>query len=518
MIRPGLLLAVLLLPAITLAQEINTLSAAKEAKDSLQQVSLRLLPGQTKNQDILDSLQSFADIARLKDSLKITRWSDSLRRKIDVQFSSQQIERKLDSLRFLNIPTDRISRYSDSLMQKREVLHGEVNEKQQRLRNKVSHRYDDWMKGIREEFNLDSAGIKLGDPLKKLNLPNSSVPSQGSSPGSILSSGSMTTVPGMPSLNTEDFSSLGLSKDLTGIGGDLAIPNMDQLSGMDKNLPSIPDPMKDVNGHLEEVKALTRDPGVAAEKAAGQIAEVSDATKALSEAEKLKEQNEALKMAEQINDPNALKEQAVDHFAGQEAELSGAMSQMGKYKKKYASLGSLSEIKKNDWLPKNGLKGKPFRERFRVGLHTGFKGQGDTLVLDFYPNASYRITGRLEAGLGVIYRVRLSTQDFSFDQRNPVWGTSMFAVVKTFKAIHLRFEVDGNSFPKPAPPDQPITRDWRWTFYSGIQTNFKLGKQWTGIIQMLWNFDSNLKDGFPEKLTMRAGVQYKLIRPSRPKA
>jgi hypothetical protein len=130
--------------------------------------------------------------------------------------------------------------------------------------------------------------------------------------------------------------------------------------------------------------------------------------------------------------------------------------------------------------------------------------------LDFYPNASYRITGRLEAGLGAVYRVRVNTSTGEFYQHNPVWGITSFAVVKTFRSIMLRFEMDGNSYPKTALPDQTLYRDWRWTFHSGIQSNFKLGKQWTGIVQLLYNFDNNLKDGFPEKLTMRAGVQYRL--------
>jgi len=44
----------------------------------------------------------------------------------------------------------------------------------------------------------------------------------------------------------------------------------------------------------------------------------------------------------------------------------------------------------------------------------------------------------------------------------------------------------------------------------GIQTNFKLSKRLIGNVQMLYNFDSSLKDGFPEKLTARVGVQYAL--------
>ena len=527
MIRFGHFLTVLLLVTASHAQELDTVSIGRlgSAKDSAQSILIQKTALAQRHQaGKLDSLKALANVNRFTDSLKINGWSDSLRRKIEGRFSPQGITRKLDSLRSFNLSADRITNFSDSLLRKKEGLLGEVGGKQQALQKKVAGRYDTWLKGVRDKFNLDSAGIKppvldptLTDPIKGLivpntALPNSTLPNTGIVPAANLPSGSLPELPGIPALNTGDFSSLGLTDDLSAVGGGLALPSNYQLAGWNANMPSMPDPKKALNGQLAEVKTLTTDPGAVAEKAVRQLGELNDVTKALSEADKLKEQNEALKLAEQMKNPEGLKEQAVNHFAGQEATIQVAMSQMSKYKKKYASLGSLSEIKKNDWLPRNGLKGKPFRERFRIGLHTGFKGSGDTLLLDFYPNASYRITGRLEAGLGAIYRVRLNTEDIQFDQRNPVWGTSMFALVKTFKSVHLRFEVDGNSFPQSGPPDQPATRDWRWTFHSGIQTNFILGKQWTGNVQMLYNFDSSLKDGFPEKLALRAGVQYKIAR------
>ena len=534
MIRFGHFLTVFLLVTASHAQELDTASIGRlgSVKDSVQSILIQKTALAQRHQaGKLDSLQALANVSRFTDSLKINGWSDSLRRKIEGRFSPQRITRKLDSLRSFNLSADRITNFSDSLLRKKEGLLGEVGGKQQALQKKIAGRYDTWLKGVRDKFNLDSAGIKppvldptLTDPIKGLIIPNSTLPNTSSIPVTNLPSGLLPEVPGIPALNTGDFSSLGLTDDLSAVGGSLAVPSNDQLAGWNASMPSMPDPKKTFNGQLAEVKALTTDPGAVVEKAVGQLGEMNDVTKAMSEADKLKEQNEALKLAEQMRNPEALKEQAVNHFAGQEAAIQGAMSQMSKYKKKYASLGSLSEIKKNDWLPRNGLKGKPFRERFRIGLHTGPKVAGDTLLLDFYPNASYRITGRLEAGLGAIYRVRLNTQTFSFDQHDPVWGISTFAVVKTFNFVFLRFEVDGNSFPKSGPPssvpistgtsaggpDKPATRDWRWTFHSGIQTNFKLGKQWTCNIQMLYNFDTNLKDGFPERLKARVGVQYKL--------
>ncbi len=514
LVERALLLVLALLSGVVYAQKVDTLNKSREV---LQQ---SVIQEAQSSQRKLDSIQNFTSIHRFRDSLKITSWSDSLRRKVEDRFSPQQITNKLDSLKGLNISTDRVTHFSDSLLRRKAGLLSEVTTKQHTLQSKVTARYDGWMKGVREKFNLDSAGIKtpsidpaVGDPLQKLNLPNTAKLPQGSVPGANLPSGSMATLPAMPSLNTEDFSSLGLSQDLTTVGGDIAIPSMDQLGGMEKNLPAMPDPMKEITGKAGEFKAITKDPGAAAEATVSKISDVNSATQQLKDAEQLTQNNEALQAGEQLKDPEGAKEvfqrQAFDHFQGKEAVLQQAMDQMAKYKDRYPSLASLADVKKS-WLPPNSLKGKPFRERFRIGMHVGFRNTKDTLLLDFFPNASYRISGRFEAGMGFMYRLRVQTNNFGFDQQNPVWGINTFVVAKTFKSVYLRLEVDGNSYPVSSTTETPSYRDWRWSFLSGIQTNFAMGKQWSGNVQMLYNFDSQLKDGFPERLALRLGVQYRL--------
>jgi hypothetical protein len=495
-------------------------SAVRRTNDSRKAVEEKIEQTSRRAQSGVDSLLKVASVKRYTDSLKVLGWSDSLRRKVNGMFSPSVLTRKTDSLRSLNLPSERITHFSDSMLARQDHLLNEIGTKQMALQQRVAGKYDQWMKGARDKLNLDSAGLKapaldtsIGDPLKGLGLATVNLPQTGL-PDVPQPLASPAGIPEMPGLNTNDFASVGLSSDLTKVGGDLAIPSTEMLSGMDKTLPAMPDVMKEVNGKLGEVKALSQNPGEVAENAVGQLSEVSSAAKELEAANKLKDQNEALQLAGQMKDPNsageALQREAVNHFQGQQAALEGAMSQMSKYKKKYASLGSLSEIKKNDWLPKNGLKGVPFSERFRVGLHAGFKSLRDTVLIDFYPNASYRITGRVEAGVGAIYQLRVTTRDhITLSQSHPVYGFSTFAVVKTFKAIFLRFEVDGNSVPKGGTPEMPLYRDWRWSFHSGIQTNFKIGKRWTGNVQMLYNFERNLKDGFPERLAMRMGVQYR---------
>jgi len=460
-----------------------------------------------------DSITSITIFRRLKDSINVDQWSTTLRSKIESSFGQINLDKKLDSLRSVGLPEAKLKNISDSLISRRLTLLSEVQEKQLALHNKLKSRYSDRMNLIRQRFNIDSAGLKIKDQSwPRMDLPAENKIGLNSPDLKLGDSG----IPPISQLDLEDFSSLGLSKELTEVAGSVAIPNKEVLRDWETNLPAGLGSISDFTDKTAEIKTVAKDPSKLAETSIQKVGEVSAAGKTLSEAEKLKTNNEALKVADQMKDMEGLKASAnkevTNHLKGKDAAVQSAMDRIAEYKRKYSSLGSIADFKKRDWLPRNGLKGIPFRERIRFGMHFGPKLTGDTILLDFYPNVSYRITGRLEAGLGAIYRVRVNTTNSTFDQRDPVWGISTFAVVRTFKSIFLRFEMDGNSFPKSSLPDQSAYRDWRWSFHSGIQSNFKLSKRLIGNVQMLYNFDSSLKDGFPEKLTARAGVQYRWPR------
>jgi hypothetical protein len=116
-------------------------------------------------------------------------------------------------------------------------------------------------------------------------------------------------------------------------------------------------------------------------------------------------------------------------------------------------------------------------------------------------------------GRGIGLKVMLTRATWPvhwFDVKNPLWGTTTFVVAKTFKAIFIRVEMDGTSFPRSSTSDPAASRDWRWSFLSGVQTNFRISTQCTGNVQMLYNFDNQLKNAFPEKLSLRIGVQFAL--------
>lgn len=463
--------------------------------------------------DLIDSVSKSSKQNWLSDSISLSSWSAELKLKIESRFSDDRIAKSRDSLEKLGLSKPFIANHGDSLIHQRESLLSEVAQRHSEIQRRVSSRYIGWTAALRKRFNLDSAVVQPpGLSIQSLALLP---PDSERSP---LPKTNAPEVAKMTFLESSDFTSLALSPELTSVGGDLAIPSTEQLSEWKRALPAVPNPTGIVKGELGTFKSITKDPVTAAEKALTNNSTLKEATNEIKEVEQLKTNNEALKSAEQLKDPKVSltdqKNQAINHFIGNEAVLQGAMSQMAKYKKKYHSVGSLSEIKKDNWLPKNGLKGKPFKERFRPGLNLGFRG-GDTLLFDFYPNAAYRITGRIEAGLGAIYRVRVVQKPFGIDQREPVWGMNSFVVVKTFKSFFLRFEVDGNSFPVSASFERPSYRDWRWSFYSGIQTNFKISKRFIGNALMMYGFDKSLKDGFPERLQARVGMQYKLVKGKR---
>jgi hypothetical protein len=172
----------------------------------------------------------------------------------------------------------------------------------------------------------------------------------------------------IPSLQFGEFQKLNLSPDLSFISEKLSI-----------NLPDGLQELKDKIGQLPDLKGITNNPDKAIENVVSKIDGVSEIKDKLA-VDGLKD-SELGKAMQSAQNPEALKEvaiekvkqQAMDHFAGKEQVLQAAMEQVSKYKQKYESVGSLSEIQ-NLKRPPNAMKGKPFIERvlpgFAIQIHT----------------------------------------------------------------------------------------------------------------------------------------------------
>jgi hypothetical protein len=510
-----------------------------------------------------DSLLQSAKLNRYADSLKILTWGDSMRMKVNATFAKNRsalshspdslekltlrisalkrktdslvkvtnpsskafalLKSRQDSLKKLKRPSTKFTRQMDKAAEKQQKMLRELNTKQNVLSQKVNGRYAKWESSVRSKLKLDSFGVKgTGNiaGLKRINAPVTGTQLPGAKlPG--LNEHFPSGLPKISNLNSGDFSNLRLSKELSGLGGNLSVPSMGQLNQWEKSIPGLSNnPIKNVSQQISGAGAVLKDPSKAAENAVGQIGDVQTLNKEVAAANNLKAGNEALKIANGMKDTNAMKaeaqKQAVNHFAGKEEVLKKSMDAMAKYKKKYHSLNSLADAKKLKWWqPVNSLKGKPFGERIHPGVNLGYSTRKDTLNLDFYPNVSYQISGRFEAGLGALYRVHINMKTVAIDQRQPVWGLTAFTTFKLFKSTHFRLEADAISSMTPSGSnDGTLQRSWRWQAIMGVQNNFKISKLVTGNVQMLYNFDKSLKDGFPERLMVRVGVAFRLKKKS----
>jgi hypothetical protein len=501
--KPIMARAFYILLVLLLSQ--SALSQQKAKPDSAISTVTAKLDSLNKSQwqNKIDSVRSLGNLEKYKDSLKVIGWADSLKQKVSATFASKQnaLQSEIDSLLVRNQPILPFQRKMDSLQNKQQALLNEVSANQTQLQQKLNARYKSWGN------KLDSLGVKmphtnlsLSSVTNKLNANTSTLPNVNPS--------------ALPNLNSKDFQTLNLSKDLTNVGGKLSVPGPDQLKQWNDQLKNVSGPLKDVNGKLGEATSALKDPGTAAEAAAKQLKDVNTLNKEMGNADKLIKDNEALKTAEAMKDPEKMKDEvtkkAIDHFAGKEQMLQQAMNQMAKYKKKIPSLESLDKLPKHLWIPRNGMKGKPFRERVRFGLNAGLKARRDTIGVDLFPNVSYKLTGRVELGGGFNYRVVWLDRSSSFQQKNPAWGFNMFGTFKTYKSVLMRLEADAFSTARFGGAGEPMKREWQWNWYLGAQTSYTISKNCKGNVQMLYNFQKRLTDSFPEQLVIRIGVQWTL--------
>jgi hypothetical protein len=489
----------------SLQQKISTNKIA----DSLRQL---------RQQANLAALQKKVSLQRLRDSLHIQLWGDSVRQKFNLQTATDSlgIKQKIDSLQNLRLPATKYECKLDSLRQKHDQVKSEINAKQSELQQKTTGRLKTWEQDMRARLKLDSLDIdtSISTPgIKSLSdqLPGSALPGL---PDLNLANSDfeLPGIPPMPQLNVEDFTTLALSPDLSKLASEIDLPGLDDWKDIAEKLSTI-------NGNIDQVTGMLQFPDKAAETALSKMDEIGSAGKELKEMEGAMKENEALQLAESVKDPEALKEEAkkraaekaIDHFAGKDELLKKSMASISKYKAKIPSLESLSKLPKHWKRPKNGLKGRSFRERFRPGLNLEVKNYKDTLLIGFLPQVAYRITGRLSAGAGGFYLLKENKKNWKTIRYEPQWGVTSFATFKLAKSFHWRVEANAiHTTYKNMNPEIPARHEWKYSALMGVQNVFKINNFFSANTQMLYNFQHKFIHSIPERLILRFGVEYTL--------
>lgn len=439
----------------------------------------------------IDSLNTVSSLQWLKDSLTINAWADSMQARVTRSFNYPAIglTNTIDSLNSLNLPTEAHSKKLDSLAQKKNEMLLEVKSRQKDLAAKTKAKLNNWRQKVTTKLKLDSLGVSDKLP-EDPNLPLGD-----------LNAGD--NLPELPVINSGDFSSLELSPDLAYLNKELPFVSgpqlqgiQDQISGLSSDVGSIRDYLKSPEGNIEQ--SIAELDGVKELREQLGNSSTLDLNGQLEEDLPIPANADELKME--------AGKRTFNHFEGKEENLSKAMEQMMKYKKKFPSKQGLDKI---PLLARNSMKSKSLRERLFYGFNLNLQTPRDSVLLNFLPIMGYQISGRLAAGVGGLYQVRFGKTTLKFNQSYPIWGLTSFAYFKTWKNFYLRYEV--NTISQPTWNESGnISRAWNWHHYGGIQFNFRITNYIKGSTQYLYNFRYRITDGFPEKSELRIGMEFRL--------
>jgi hypothetical protein len=471
---------------------------------------------------LLDSLQSRSQVQFSTDSFKILSWSDTLKSKITQKFSADSLnyQSKIDSLKNLRLPTEKYTHKLDSIHQKKTALLAEVQAKKDALYSKTKGKLDDWRTKIQQKLG----GKELPGEIPGANLagkiPNVDMPNMPSLNTDVLSTDALPTqglgnnlqvpdMPQMPALETPELKNMDLSPDLSSLNKKVSFDGLDKLGGLQ-------DKAGKATEGISALKNISTNPDGAIEAGLNNIDQVDGLKDQLKGVEAIKD-NEFMETAEKLKDPEAMKEEvkqvvvqkAINHFAGKEEVLQKAMNQMAKYKQKYESLNSLSDIKKR---PPNAMKGKPFIERVVPGIGMQILKNED-LLLDVNPYFGYRVSGRLTSGLGWNQRIGYSLENYYFTSASVIYGPRIYVEVKTWRGFIARAEGELMNTLVPASilrrQSDTHQREWVRSAFVGLKKEYKFFKNVRGTAFMMFNvYNDHRKSPYGDVINSRFGFEF----------
>ncbi|HZY78797.1 MAG TPA: hypothetical protein VFE50_04695 [Cyclobacteriaceae bacterium] len=458
---------------------------------------------------------------------------DSLKALNDYDSMKSGLTYKIDSLRGLNLPTDRYKRKLDSLEQLGPQKYVQnARERAQRLEDRINK-------------PINTVESKVND---KLNLMRSEGGADANIPGNLNIDGVKK-----PDLNSPDLKLPGSDVNVKNPLSDVDNPLKDQmgevneLKGKANDLKSVPqqqiDKVKsidevqnvqgkvgDLNKATDKVQQYEGDVKNIAQGNVGEVKQIPDAienkAKSLDEIKELQAQtgelNKAREMVDKGKNPEALKamgkqevmKKATDHFAGKEQVLKEAMDKMSKVKSKYGEVKNLAEIPKR---PPNPMKGKPFIERLVPGVTLQFQ-KANNFMVDFNPVIAYRVTGHLNAGAG--WNERFSFLKWNkLSSSDRIYGPRVFVNYSIKKGFGVKAELEKMNAVIPLNNLSPDagTRQWVWSAFVGLKKDYKFIGRVNGNVQILYNiFDDHDNSPYTDKLNVRMGFEFPMKKKKKP--
>lgn len=469
---------------------------------------------------------------------------DSSKAVVELDSIKGNFQNKIDSLKHLNLPTDKYQRKLDSVSQlspqqyiekakaSATSIQDRINKPIDNIENKINRPVNDVEARINEKLGvMNSEGGAAAD------LPSAANVGDVNLPGAQLKSDlgikeSLGEMPGLSDINSPltnienpvagQFEQVGEVKDR--IAGLQEIPQqqIDRIKSIDE-VERIQGKAGEANALIDKAQAYQSDAAALAKGDIGELEAIPDAVEnkvaSLDEVKDMQKQTGEMTQYQEMlskgNDPEAMKalakeqatKYAVDHFAGKQEALKGAMDKMSKLKSKYAQVSSIKDLPKR--VP-NPMKGKPLIERI-VPAFTFQIQKSATFMLDLNPSLSYRITGRLQAGAG--WNERLSFTDWNkLVAQDRIFGPRVYSSFSFRKGFSLRAEVEKMNVYLPipvGPANVERNRNWVWSAFVGFKKDYDFYKKIKGNVQVLYNiYDDHDNSPYIDRLNVRMGFEF----------
>lgn len=494
------------------------------------------------NRFLNPSLNVDSSISRLPS--KRNHSPDSVQAIHELDSMKRGMANKIDSLKALNLPTDRYQHKLDSL---KGISLDQYILRAQAKGSQVQARVDQRINDVEDEVNkpISNTSAKLNDKLNimrkeggdKANLPTDVSEKMDLPDADLRTSVETSTQFSVPKVDLKPDKALGQvdnplegqlseAREVKSKFNDVKSLPQEQIEKV-KSSETIQHSQEKITKANEVTDRAQSYEGDAKAIATGNVAEVKnvadEAQVKVQNIDKLKaleqqssEVNKAKGMIPSGNKPDELKTlakkqvmtYATDQFKGKDAAIKSAMSKMKDLKVKYSDMPTLEQATRR---VKNEMHGKPFVERIAPGLTLQIQ-KWNTVQLDLNPNISYRLSGVWNTGVG--WNERLSFQKWNrLASVDRIFGPRVFTSVIIKRGFGIKAEVERmNTWVQ-----QTVTfpdgnrRVWVWSVFVGIKKEYTLSKKIRGNFQTLYNvYDDHANSPYADKLVVRIGFEWPL--------
>jgi len=511
MLQRLIIIIVFQLPLWGFAQVVRDDTNFQHSTDVIEDLALKV-------SDLRDPLISTDSVnpmlsARL-DSLERSATStySSLKNKYDsviniADVARSQFQKKIDTLQSLRLPTIKFSAKVDSIdawkNAKMKTITSRVDSLTNGLRNKIE--------SLELPPELAAKAQQLTSKLNKLDitLPDSSLPKSFQQK---LNVEIPNLAKGVGALDIHGQSPVDLPKLSDLANGALPSADIGNLGNQ-------------ASQYQNEISKMPTDLDGAAKFAEDQVSNISvigDVQKELTQVEEVTKVAGTLKDQEQLKQQvvSEVKEQAMDHFAGKQEQLTKAMETVSKYKSRFPTTTSMIDLPKK---PPNAMKKKPLIERIVPGIAFQLQKKNDDLLVDINPYLAYRFTTRFSTGAGWNQRIAYNTDSYAWSSKDShVYGPRLFGEYKLGRGFSPRLEIEVmNALVPPyikTTPQDLGSREWVWGAFVGIKKDYKFMKKIKGTTMIMFRlFDPHRKSPYADVVNARFGFEFPIKKKQRKK-